>query len=137
VAGNGGEVAEALQVLSADVTSEKTSSMTKGRRPERASRGKGARKSGAERLRQLADKRVGRHSKELADLLTGKALAGDLANIRVLVGLAERKEPEPEPVKKKRWPTFAMELAADAPWEGEGEKCWTDVGEEGWGRNRG
>ena len=103
VAGNDGEMAEALRVLSADVTKEKTSSITKERRPGRARRGKAARKSGAERLRQLADKRVGRHSKELADLLTGKALKGDLANIRALVGLAEGKKPRAAPVKKSCW----------------------------------
>jgi len=131
VAGNDGEMAEALRVLSADVTKEKTSSITKERRPGRARRGKAARKSAAERLRQLADKRVGRHSKELADLLTGKALKGDLANIRALVGLAEGKKPEPEPVKKKRWPTYAMMLAADTPWKGDQEEGSAEVGEGG------
>jgi hypothetical protein len=74
---------------------------------------------------------VGRHSKELADLLTGKALKGDLASTRVLVGLAERKKPEPEPARKRSWPTMAMRLAAEPPWKGEQEEDSAEIGEGG------
>jgi hypothetical protein len=37
----------------------------------------------------------GRNSEKLADLLTEKALAGDLASTKVLVALAEGKKPSP------------------------------------------
>jgi hypothetical protein len=53
----------------------------------------------------------------LADLLTEKALKGDLASTRVLVGLAERKKPRAEPVKKRRGPSLAEQLAAEPQWQ--------------------
>lgn len=76
------------------------------------------RRDGAERLRLAADKRVGRNSEKLADLLTEKALAGDLASAKVLVGLAEGKKPQPEIKKKRRGPSLAEQLAAEPQWRG-------------------
>jgi hypothetical protein len=113
-------MAVAQQELSSDNASRKTRRTTKNRRRERADR-KTSRKDGAERLRQAADKRVGRISEKLADMLTDKALAGDLACARVLFGLAERKKPIQEPVKKRRGPGLAARLAAEPAWQGEQE----------------
>lgn len=79
---------------------------------------------GAEQLKWAADRQVGRNSKKIADLLTVRAVTGDLPSIRVLVGLAERKKPRPEPVKKWVGPSLAERLAAEPEWEG---------GEEGLG----
>ena len=101
-----------------DNASRKTSRTTKNRRRKRAE-GKTACKDGAERLRLAADKRVGRISEKLADLLSNNALAGDLASARVLVGLAERKKPIQEPVKKRRGPGLAARLAAEPEWKEE------------------
>jgi hypothetical protein len=64
---------------------------------------------------------VGRNSEKLADLLTEKALNGDLASAKVLFGLAERKKPIQEPVKKRRGPGLAERWAAEPEWRGEGE----------------
>ena len=116
MAGNGGKMVVAKQELRRD----NASSTTKHRGRERA-RGKTPRKDGAERLRQAADKRVGRISEKLADLLTDKALAGDLASTKVLFGLAERKKSSPEPVKKRRGPGLAERWAAEPEWQGEPE----------------
>jgi VIT1/CCC1 family predicted Fe2+/Mn2+ transporter len=80
-------------------------------------RGKTACKDGAERLRQAADKRVGWNSEELADLLTAKALKGDLASTRVLVTLAASKKPLPERVKKRHGLSLAQRLAAEPQWK--------------------
>ena len=102
------------------LSSDNASSTTKHRGRERA-RGNTPRKDGAERLRHAADKRVGRISEQLADLLEGKALKGDLASAKVLFGLAERKKPSPEPVKKRRGPGLAERWAAEPEWQGEGE----------------
>jgi hypothetical protein len=110
----------AQQEMRSNNASRKTGRTTKNRRRERTD-GKTSRKDGAERLRQAADKRVGRISEKLADLLTVKALAGDLACARVLFGLAERKKPMQEPVKKRRGPGLAARLAAEPEWKGEGE----------------
>jgi predicted DNA-binding mobile mystery protein A len=53
---------------------------------------------GGKTLEKLAEERLwtsvlvkGRNSEKLADLLTEKALAGDLVSVKVLVGLAEGK----------------------------------------------
>ena len=64
---------------------------------------------------------MARNSEELADLLETKALAGDLASAKVLVGLAERKKPIPEPVKRRRGPSLAELWAAEPQWQGEPE----------------
>jgi superfamily I DNA/RNA helicase len=95
-------MAELEQVLTTDETREKTSSTTKKELPKRR---KPRRKSGVERLQQAADRRVGKNSEELADLLTAKALKGKLANTRFLVGLAEGKKPSEKPNKKRRGPS--------------------------------
>lgn len=122
-------MAEAQQE-STDKAKKKTGSTTKNGTRKRASRGKTTRTDGAERLRQAADKLVGRNSKKLADLLTNKALEGDLASTRVLVGLAERKKPKAEPVKKRRGPGMAERLAAEPKWQKLPErKQETDGGE--------
>ena len=111
---------EAQLELSSDNASRKTGSTTKPKRRERAC-GKRPRKDGAERLRQAADKRVGRISEKLADLLRDKAMAGDLASAKVLFGLAERKKPSPEPVKRRRGPRLTERWAAEPEWQGEQE----------------
>jgi superfamily I DNA/RNA helicase len=69
-----------------------------------------------ERLQQAADRRVGKNSEELADLLTAKALKGKLANTRFLVGLAEGKKPSETPNKKRRGPSEAQRLAMESEW---------------------
>jgi hypothetical protein len=122
-------MAEAQQE-STDKARKKTGSTTKNETRKRASRGKTARRDGAERLRQAADRQVGRNSKKLADLLTEKALKGDLASTRVLVGLAERKKPKAEPAKKRRGPGLAERLAVEPEWQKPPErKQETDGGE--------
>lgn len=124
MAGNDGRMAATEQMLKAEKASKKTGSTTtnKKRRTARTGGGKRAHKDGAERLRQAADRRVGRNSEKLADLLETKALEGNLASLKVLVMLAERKRPRPEPVKKPRRPSVAQRWAAEPAWREEREE---------------
>ena len=115
-------MAEGKQKLGTEIASRKTCRTTKHKVVKRARRGSTARKDGAEQLRQAADRRVSRISEKLADLLEGKALEGDLASTRVLFGLAERKQPIPAPVKRRRGPSPAERLAAQPQWQGEEEE---------------
>jgi hypothetical protein len=114
-------MAEAQQQLrkeKAGATTGKTAGKQAEGKPGRlrvVSRGR-APKDGVELLRQLADRRVGRISKRLADLLEAKALKGDLASTRVLVGLAERKKPVAQVEKKQYGPTLAQQLEAEPEW---------------------
>jgi hypothetical protein len=73
---------------------------------------------GVEQLRQEADKQVGQHSEELADVLTKSALAGNVASARMLVVLAENKKPEPNPEDTRPVRSIAEELAAQPEWRG-------------------
>jgi hypothetical protein len=109
------------QALQTDNASKKTGTTTKSGRRERTG-GKTARKDGAERLRQAADKRVGRNSEKLADLLTEKALKGDLACAKALVALAVSKKPSLKTVKSRRGPGLAVRLATEPEWKEEGEE---------------
>ena len=108
------------QKLSSDNASTITRRTTKNRRRKRAVE-KTPSKDGAEQMRQAADKRMGRISEKMADLLSSKALAGALACARVLFGLAERKKPIQDLVKKRRGPGLAARLAAEPPWQEEDE----------------
>jgi hypothetical protein len=109
------------KALKTDNTKAKTRRTTKSKGGKRARRENPSHKDGAERLRQAADKRVGRNSEKLADLLTEKALDGDLASAKTLFGLAAGKKPIPEPVKKRRGLSYAERLAAEPEWKGEVE----------------
>jgi hypothetical protein len=123
LARNGGMMAETQQEQKAVNTKKKISRSTKGKakagtsktlaEPSRKSR---SRVDGAEKLRQAADRLVGEHSEELADLLTRKAVKGDLASARVLVALAEHKKPLPEPAKKRRGRAAAILLSEESGW---------------------
>ena len=92
------------------------------------------RTNGAERLRVAADKKVGRNSAKLADVLTKKALAGDLGCAKVLLALAEARKPEP--AKKLRGPTLAewllLDLKENGQWKGgkKEKEPWEEEGEE-------
>ena len=101
---------------SSGVASNPTSGTTGGatkKSTKKQTRRRRARKSGAEQLRSAADRRVGRNSKKLADLLTEKALAGELAYAKMLVGLADGKKPEPE---NRRLLSLIEELATEPGW---------------------
>ena len=119
-------MAETEQVLMTDVTGEKTSSTTKKDLWKLPKRKRGESKSGVERLRRAVDKRVGRNSEQLADVLTQKALKGKLSNARFLVGLAEGKKLDVKP-KIKRGREAALALAAEPEWVDpvEGEEVGT------------
>ena len=110
------------QETRADNASRRKGRTTKHKVVKRARRGSAARKDGAEQLRQAADRRVSRISEQLADLLEGKALEGDLASTKVLFGLAERKQPIPAPVKRRRGRSPAERLSAEPQWQGDDEE---------------
>ena len=121
MAGNGGKMAVLQKALKTDNTKAKTRRTTKSKGGKRARRENPSHKDGAERLRQAADRRVGRNSEKLADLLTEKALGGDLASAKTLIALAAAKKPIPEPVKKEDEPSYADKLAKEPKWVGEPE----------------
>ena len=108
-------MAEAKQELGVCKTSSATGSTTKNK-ARKSTRKKTAHKSGAEQLRCAADRQVGRNSAQLADLMTEKALKGNLAYTKALMGFAEGKKPEP--VKKRRGPTLAQRWAGEKQWQG-------------------
>jgi hypothetical protein len=114
LAGNGGTMAEA-RMLKTDEAKEKSSNITSKRRKERSSRESRAQVDGAEKLRQAADRRVGQHSKKIADLLVANALKGDLPSAKMLVALAEHKKPRPEP-RNPLWLRGIAQLAAEPEW---------------------
>ena len=70
-------------------------------------------------MRRIADKRIGQNSEKLVDLLTEKALKGDLACTKILFSLADGKKPRPPRAKKRRGPSQASLLAAEPQWQGE------------------
>jgi hypothetical protein len=135
----GGSMGEGRQEFLTDNSKRKTGGTTKivatkgkstpkeanekgGGRSKAGGGGKGWGKNGAERLRREADKRVGRNSEKLADVLTAKALAGDLASAKVLVGLAAGKKPMPERKKAGPLRSLALALEAQPQWQGPSEE---------------
>jgi len=140
VAGNGGRMAEVQRKSRGNKAAGETGSKKKD---TRASRCKTARVGdaehvngteqvdGAEQLRLAVDRQVGLYSEELAIALRERAMGGDIVTARALVALAAGKKPRAEPAKKRRWPTYAMELAADTPWKGDMEEGSAEMGEGG------
>jgi hypothetical protein len=110
------------QQWNAETASRESGSTNPNNKQQAAGGKKRASKDGAEQLRQAADQRVSRNSEALADLLENKALAGNMDSLKVLVMLAERKKPRPEPVKKPRRPSIAQRWAAEPAWQEEQEE---------------
>jgi hypothetical protein len=97
--------------------SAKTGTRSNAAEPEKRSRG-----NGLKRLQRAADRRLGRASETLADVLLKKAKEGRLESARLLVTLAERrKERKPQEKKKKKreGPSWAELLASEPEWEEE------------------
>jgi len=80
------------------------------------------RKDGLERLRQGADRELGRNWTTLLAKVREKAETGDQGSIKLLVTLAERKKPRAVPVKKARGISLAQRLDAQPEWQGEPER---------------
>jgi hypothetical protein len=114
-------MAQARKELSASNAEAKTGGTTGSEGPKRLRRKYTSRKDGAERLRQAADKRLNEISEVLADLLKNKALEGDLASAKTLIGLASAKKPIPERVKKQPEFSYADKLAKEPQWVGKME----------------
>jgi len=148
LAGNGGEMAETQKgsqkpnSKTKRKTSSKTSRKTSGKTSRKASNATKTKEclpanpvktedvDGAELLRRALDKRLAKDSERLAGVLTGKALHGDLASTKMLVGLAEGKRLQTEPVTDPRGPSLAELLTAEPKWGG-GLKEKEDVKAEG------
>ena len=82
--------------------------------PDEKSRG-----NGLKRLKRAADRRLGRASETLADLLLEKAHEGKVDSTRLLVTLAEgKKERKPQEKKKKKSQTslWVEQLCAEPEW---------------------
>jgi hypothetical protein len=74
--------------------------------------------NGLERLEKAADRRLGRESEELADLLLDKAKQGKVESARLLVALAEhrmKRKPQEKKKKKKREGPSWEELLGSEP----------------------
>lgn len=113
----------------------KRKASTKKKPLEEAFRGEDAAENGAELLKRAAGSAVGRNSEKLANLLLDKAMAGDLNSTKLLVTLAERKKPRPEPQKETakepsigpRLLTLAEKWAAEPQWEKDDPEFDRDV----------
>jgi hypothetical protein len=103
-------------------TSQEATSSTTGTTQQQTSRRKTPCNDGVERLRHAADKQVGQNWEELTNLLTAKALSGDLASAKALVALAAGKKPRPKRAKKRPGLTLAQRYAAEPQWQGKEEE---------------
>jgi len=118
-------MAVAKQVLRADKTRRKRGKTAAKKRGKRAEKGgkkpsgeETAPLDGAECLRQAVDRRLVRNSEKLADMLEAKALEGDLATTKAMVGLAEGKKPAEDPMKKRHNLLLAEQWAREPQWQG-------------------
>ncbi len=75
-------------------------------------------RDGAGRLRRALDTKMAEHTKELAKVLTDKALHGDVATARLMVALVEGGKPKVEKKKKRHGPTLAERWRDSPEWKG-------------------
>ena len=127
MAGNDGTMDATKQKLKTVNARSKTDSTTKDSVPKQDGRKRSVRQDGAELLRQAVDRRVGEDSEQLADVIAKKAMKGDLAAVKVMVGLADSKKPVQEPVQKRRGLSQAQRLAEEPQWQGTREKPGTGI----------
>jgi hypothetical protein len=102
--------------LKTGTSQEATSSTTDT--TEQSSKRRPSCTDGVERFRQAADKQVGWNAEELANLLVQKALGGDLACAKALVGYAEARKPRTKRAKKQPGLTQAQRYANEPQWQG-------------------
>jgi len=97
-----------------------------------------SRGNGLEKLKRAVNRRLGRDSETLADLLLEKAKEGKAEDVRLLVTLAERKqERKPEVKKKRQRPSWAELLASEPEWVEEKPEVGDVWMGDGWRRPSG
>ena len=111
-------MAVAKQVLRRGKARRKTNKTAAKKRGKVPNREETMPLDGAESLRQAVDRRLGRNSEKLADMLETKALDGDLATTKAMVGFAEGKKPAEKPVMKRMGPSRAERWEAEPRWQG-------------------
>jgi len=154
LAGNGEEMAVAIQVLKAKKSSGKkgTTSTTRERsskpksrtgseaaqragleaRPEESEEAGGAeeaRADGPGQLWEAANRELADNSHAIAKSLAAKAALGNTACAKILVDLMKGKKPAPK--RKPGELTDAQRLQRDKPWEGPEDQYYLETGEGG------
>ena len=111
-----------------DEVRESAGSKTNAKRRKRGMGGRRPGKSGREWMRLAADRLIWRRAKKLAEMLSDKAVDGDLPSVKLLVALAEGGNEQAKPKKRLHRLTAAQELTEDLrlhgewngePWAGE------------------
>jgi len=110
-------------VWTMDEVRERAGSKTNAKKRKRGMAGRRPPKSGREWMRLAADRLIWRRAKKLAEVLSDKAVDGDLPSVKMLVELAEGGNRRAEPKKRLHLLTAAQELMEDlrlhGEWKGE------------------
>lgn len=86
-------------------------------------------KNGADLLKQAADRELVKIAEKVAVQLKEKALDGDVASVKTLVGFSEERKAAAKPRKSGRNMAFIKQLESDVQWEWpkeEEEYIWRD-----------
>jgi len=110
-------------VLTMEEVRERAGSKTNAKKRKRGMAGRGPSKSRREWMRLAADRLIWRRAKKLAEMLSDKAVDGDLPSVRLLIALAEGESRIEKPKKRLHRLTVAQELMEDlrlhGEWKGE------------------
>ena len=104
-------------VWTMDEVRERAGSKTNAKKRKRGMAGRRPPKSGREWMRLAADRLIWRRAMKLAEVLSDKALEGDLPSVKLLVELAESGDRQAEPAKKRSGRTAAS---------GIGDRLWVN-----------
>jgi hypothetical protein len=74
-------------------------------------------RAGTESLEKAAAEAVRQNWEDLSRALVEKAKAGNVDSFKMLLTLADRRKPREKPVKKPRYVSQALRLAAEPQWE--------------------
>ncbi len=86
---------------------------------------KTTKRDGAGRLRRALDAKMAEHTNSLAEVLTDKALHGDLATTKLMFSVVEGGKPEEKKKKKRTGQSVAERWANSPEWVGPMPK-WED-----------
>lgn len=98
------------------VLDKKTTGTTKSKTKAKP---KPKRKAGAEKMREAADKIVGRDCKDLIEALSTNGQNGQMLSAKFLYGLAEKAEEAGEGKSAGTFRSMAQELADAPEWKGD------------------
>jgi hypothetical protein len=116
------EVAKAIRGMVRQMSAAKTKLVVMDQKKKKTTGKKPRRKKGAAKMREAADKVVGRDCKPIVEALSANGQKGQMQSAKFLYGLAQSLEEAGEGEGARQFRSVATELAMAPEWNGDAAK---------------